>query len=200
MRAILRASPGHRIKIMFPMVASISEVRRVREILEEAKAELREEKIPFDEDLEVGIMVEVPSAALLAEHLAKEVDFFSIGTNDLSQYTVAADRTNARVSSLADAFHPAVLRLIRQVVEAAHASGIWTGVCGEMAGDPLAAPILVGLGVDELSMNPRSIPDVKQAISTFTVQEAQAIAEEVLSLDSPEAVRESVAKMIKVTK
>lgn len=192
LRAILRASPGHNIKIMFPMVASISELRKVREILEETKREMREEKIPFNENIEVGIMVEIPSAALMAEHFANEVDFFSIGTNDLSQYTMAADRTNARVSALADAFNPAVLRLIHQVIEAAHAAGIWVGVCGEIAGNPLAVPLLVGLGVDELSVNPPFIPEIKQIISFLTMEEARAIALEALKLRSPEEVREYV--------
>lgn len=193
LRAILRASPGHQIKVMFPMVASVAEVRAAREILAEAQAELRQASIPFDEGMEVGIMVEVPSAVAVADQLAAEVDFFSIGTNDLSQYTMAADRTNARVAALADAFHPAVLRMVRDTVQAAHAAGIWVGLCGELAGDPLAAPILVGLGLDELSMNPPAIPAVKQAIARFTVAEAEAIAGEVLKLDSAEAVRQYVA-------
>ena len=192
LRAILRASPGHQIKVMFPMVASVAEVRAAREILAEVQAELRKAGVPFDEAMEVGIMVEVPSAVAIADQLAAEVDFFSIGTNDLGQYVMAADRTNAKVAPLADAFHPAVLRMVRQTIQAAHAAGIWVGLCGELAGDPLAAPILLGLGLDEFSMNPPAIPAVKQAIARLTVAEAEAIAEAVLELDSAEAVREYV--------
>jgi len=195
-RAILQASPGHTLKVMLPMVALISEVRAARALLQEAQAELRSAGIPFDEGVELGIMVEVPAAALMADLLAPEVDFFSLGTNDLSQYTMAADRTNARVATMADGFQPAVLRLIQQVAQAAHAAGIWTGVCGELAGDPLAAPILLGLGVDELSMNPPSIPAVKRVISRLTLEEAKAIAQAVLDLEDAESVRAYVRQKL----
>jgi len=193
LRAILRASPGHQIKVMFPMVATVAEVRAAKELLAEVQEELRRERIPFDEEMEVGVMIEVPSAVTMAEELAAEVDFFSIGTNDLSQYALAADRTNLHVASLADAFHPAVLRLVHQTVQAARRANIWVGLCGELAGDPLAAPILVGLGLDELSMNPPAIPAVKQAIAKLTTSEAEAIAREALGLESAEAVRKCVA-------
>ncbi|RMF27993.1 MAG: phosphoenolpyruvate--protein phosphotransferase, partial [Chloroflexi bacterium] len=189
LRAILRTSPGHQIKVMFPMVSTVDEVRAAREILSQAQAELRAEGIPFDEEMEVGMMIEVPAAALQAEQLAREVDFFSIGTNDLSQYTMAADRTNAQVAELADGLQPAVLRLIKAVIDAAHAAGIWVGLCGELAGDPLAAPVLLGLGLDEFSMNPPAIPAVKQAIRQITRAEAQEIARTVLSMASAEEVR-----------
>jgi phosphoenolpyruvate-protein phosphotransferase/dihydroxyacetone kinase phosphotransfer subunit len=195
-RAILRASPGHQIKVMFPMVATVAEVQAVREIIAEAQAELRRADIPFDEGMEVGIMVEVPSAVAIADQLAVEVDFFSIGTNDLSQYTMAADRTNAHVVALADAFQPAVLRMVRQIVQAGHAAGIWVGLCGELAGDPLAAPILVGLGLDEFSMNAPAIPAVKQVITQVTVPEAEAIAAAVLNLDSAIAARRYVEEQL----
>ncbi len=189
LRAILRASPDHQIKVMFPMVSTVEEVRAAREILSQAQDELRQEGIPFDEEMEVGIMIEVPAAALQAEQLAQEVDFFSIGTNDLSQYTMAADRTNAQVAELADGLQPAVLRLIKAVIDAAHAAGIWVGLCGELAGDPLAAPVLLGLGLDEFSMNPPAIPAVKQAIRQITRAEAQEIARAVLGMESAEEVR-----------
>ncbi len=193
LRAILRASYQHPIKVMFPMVASVREIQAAKKILTTAQAELRQAGIPFNEAMEVGIMVEVPAAVAIADRLAEEVDFFSIGTNDLSQYVMAADRTNAKVAILADAFEPAVLRMIQQTLKAAHNAGIWVGVCGELASSPLATPILVGLGVDELSMNPPAVGVVKAAISRLTMREAQAIAEAMLQLDSAEAVRQYAA-------
>ncbi|HAJ61760.1 MAG TPA: phosphoenolpyruvate--protein phosphotransferase, partial [Cyanobacteria bacterium UBA8543] len=189
LRAILRTPHKYQIKVMFPMIASLREIRAAKEMLSTAQAELRSAGIPFDEAMEVGIMVEVPSAVAMADQLATEVDFFSIGTNDLSQYVMAGDRTNPKVATLADAFEPAVLRMIQQTVIAAHNAGIWVGVCGELASSPLATPILVGLGVDELSMNPPAIPAVKAAIARLTMEEAEAIASEVLQLDSAQAVR-----------
>jgi phosphoenolpyruvate-protein phosphotransferase/dihydroxyacetone kinase phosphotransfer subunit len=189
LRAILRASPSHQIKVMFPLIASLAEVCSAKVVLAEAQAELRQAGIPFDEGMEIGIMVEVPSAAIMADQLATEVDFFSIGTNDLCQYTMAADRTNARVADLADAFQPAVLRLIHQVIQTAHAAGIWVGLCGELAGDPLAVPLLLGMGLDEFSMSGPAIPIVKQIITQLTIPEAEAIAADALKLDSAEAVR-----------
>jgi phosphocarrier protein FPr len=182
---------------MFPMVSSVTEVRAAKTIWADAEAQLRRAAIPFDAAIEVGIMIEVPSAAAIADQLAAEVDFFSIGTNDLSQYTMAADRTNARVGALANPFQPAVLRLIRQTIEAAHNAGIWVGLCGEFAGDPRAVPILLGLGLDEFSMSAPAIPAVKQAISRLTVAEAERIAAEALQLDSAEAIREFVEKQLR---
>ncbi len=188
-RAILRASVGHNIKIMLPMVSDIEEVRAAKRIFRQAQEALRARGIPFDEHVELGIMVEVPAAALLSDHMAREVDFFSVGTNDLSQYTLAADRTNARVAHLADGLNPAVLRLIRQAVQAAHAAGIWIGVCGEIAGDEVAAPILVGLGVDELSMNPPAIPRVKEVLRLLTLEEMEQLARQALEAQRAEEVR-----------
>ncbi len=158
------------------MIATVAEVQAAKAILAQAQAELRQASIPFDEAMEVGIMVEVPSAVVIADQLATLVDFFSIGTNDLSQYIMAADRTNPRVAGLADAMHPAVLRMVHQTVQAGHKAGIWVGLCGELAADPLAAPILLGLGLDEFSLNPQAIPALKQAITQLTVAEAEAIA------------------------
>lgn len=192
LRAILRTTHRYQIKVMFPMVASLREIRAAKEILSSTQAELRAAGIPFDEAMEVGIMVEVPSAVAMADQLAAEVDFFSIGTNDLSQYVMAGDRTNPKVATLADAFEPAVLRMIQQTVIAAHNAGIWVGVCGELASSPLATPILVGLAVDELSMNPPAIPAIKAAVARLTMREAEAIAHAVLQLDSAEAVRNYV--------
>ncbi|HIP87092.1 MAG TPA: phosphoenolpyruvate--protein phosphotransferase, partial [Anaerolineales bacterium] len=154
LRAALRAGAVGNLKVMFPMVATLEEVREARAVLEACRAELQAEGYAVAEEMEVGIMVETPAAALMADHLADEVDFFSIGTNDLSQYTMAADRTNAHVAGLASAFHPAVLRLVGEVIQAAHRKGKWVGLCGELAGEPLAIPILLGLGLDEFSMNP----------------------------------------------
>ena len=189
LRAALRAGAGRNLKLMFPMVARVAEVRAARAVLEECRAELLVEGQPVAEEMEIGIMVEIPAAALMADHLAAEVDFFSIGTNDLSQYTLAADRTNASVAPLADAFHPAVLRLVRDVIAAAHAQDKWVGLCGELAGEPLAIPILLGLGLDEFSMNPPAIPLAKQIIRALTLDETQEIAQAALELDDPDAVR-----------
>ncbi len=192
MRAILRASPGHDVRIMLPMVSTLEEVKAAREIFEEVRAALEREGLPLAERVPLGIMVEVPAAAVLADVLAPHVDFFSIGTNDLSQYTMAADRTNARVAPLADGMHPAVLRLIRDAVTAAHEVGIPVGVCGEMAGDPVAALVLVGLGVDDLSMNAPAIPRVKAALGEVTLPELQALAREALAMPDAAAVRRAV--------
>jgi phosphocarrier protein FPr len=192
LKAILRASPGRRIKVMFPMVSTLAEVRTAKKILAATRDELSRAGVPFDKSMEVGMMVEVPAAVVLADQMAAEVDFFSIGTNDLSQYIMAADRTNPRVQALSDAFQPAVLRTIQYIIERAHACGIWVGLCGELAGDLLAVPILLGLGLDEFSMNPPAIPAVKQVISKLTMVQAEAIAAAALKLETAEAVRELV--------
>ncbi len=196
LRAAFRAGVGHNLKIMFPMVATLSCVRKAMVVVNEVKAELKKEGIPFAEDAEIGIMVEIPSAAVVADQLAKEVDFFSIGTNDLSQYTMAADRTNPKVAELSNAFQPAVLRLIKMVIDAAHAEHKWVGMCGELAGEPLAAPILVGLGLDEFSMSPPFIPLVKQIIRNLDTREMTDLAEGSLQLETPEDVQNFVKKQI----
>jgi len=184
LRAILRAAAKHRFRIMFPMIANIDEVRQARRWLESAHEQLVNEKLSHAWPIETGIMVEIPSAALLSRMLAREVDFFSIGTNDLTQYTLAAERGNPFLSDLADAFHPAVLRLIAEVVQAAHAEGKWVGVCGELGGDPLAAPVLIGLGVDELSLNASGIPRTKSIVRIVDLPKARKLAVEVLKTES----------------
>jgi len=196
LRAALRASVGHNLKIMFPMVATTSEVRDARKVLNECVAELNQEGTAFADDIEIGIMVEIPSAALVADQLAKEVDFFSIGTNDLSQYTMAADRTNPKVAPLSNAFFPAVLRLVREVIKAAHKEGKWVGMCGELAGEPLALPILLGLGLDEFSMNPPMIPLAKQILRNLDSKEMERIAEQALELEDPQQIQAFIKKKI----
>lgn len=176
LRAILRASAEGNVKIMYPMISGVAEVKRANELLDSVKTKLRAEGMPFDENMDIGVMIEVPSAALIAEMIAQEVDFFSIGTNDLIQYTMAVDRVNERVANLYEPAHPAILRLLRGVVEAAHNNNIWVGVCGEIAGDPLYAPLLVGMGVDELSVSAGSVPRVKEVIRRIKLSEAQELA------------------------
>src|SRR5450830_1347936 len=189
LRAILRVSAGHNIKIMFPMVADIVELRRALSLLEEAREEVLRRGILTAPKVDVGIMVEIPSAALLAPVFAGEVDFFSIGTNDLTQYTMAAERGNADVAYLQDALNPAVLRLIDRTIRAADEAGKWVGVCGELAGDPVAIPILLGLGVKELSMAPGSIPAAKSLARTLDIAWLRDFARESLELESAAAVR-----------
>jgi phosphoenolpyruvate-protein phosphotransferase len=192
LRALLRASPGHDLHIMFPMITTLDEVRQAKTLLDEARREVQAAGHPIAETIQVGIMVEVPSVAILADLFASEIDFFSIGTNDLTQYTMAAERTNDRVAHLSDACHPAILRQIQPVVTAGHRAGIWIGVCGELAGDPEAVPILLGLEVDELSMAPASIPHIKATIRRWSFQAAQRLASEAINLDSAVAVRRLV--------
>jgi phosphoenolpyruvate-protein phosphotransferase len=192
LRAILRAADGYPCRIMFPMVADVEEVRKARQYVEKAHNELKGENRPHAWPVELGIMVEIPSAALLAPVLANEVDFFSIGTNDLTQYTLAAERGNPALAHLADGLHPSVLRLIGEVVEASHAVGKWTGICGELGGDPEATAILVGLGVDELSLNPAGIPRIKSIVRELTVDKAHALAQQALRCQTSAEVRQLV--------
>ena len=192
LRAILRAGSRSNLYIMFPMIASIHEIREARKVLDQCRTELDRERAEFNQDPKIGIMIEVPSAALCADQLAKTVDFFSIGTNDLTQYTMAADRTNAKVSHLAAAMHPAVLRLIKQVIDQGHAAGIWVGMCGEMSAEPIAIPILLGLGLDEFSMNPTSIPQAKTIIRTWDTRQAALLAEEAIKCETPSDVHSLV--------
>jgi phosphotransferase system enzyme I (PtsI) len=189
LRAILRASAAGAVKIMYPMISTVNEVLQANEILEQAKAELRKEGHPFDEAIEVGIMIEVPSAALTARQIAPHVRFFSIGTNDLIQYSLAADRVNERIAYLYEPTHPAILRLIRSTIEVSREAGLWTGVCGEMAGDPSLVPLLVGLGADELSLSPNRIPAVKSVIRRLEMPRAEALARNALACDSASEIR-----------
>ena len=182
LRAILRAACFGKVKIMYPMISGVEEVRRANEILFEVEEELREEGIPFNEDVEVGTMMEVPSAAVIADFLAKEVDFFSLGTNDLIQYALAVDRVNEKVAYLYQPLHPTILRLIDNIVKCAHRENIWVGACGEMASDPLYVLILLGLGVDEFSVSPTSLLEIKKVIRGVEWEKLQEIASELLKL------------------
>ncbi len=184
LRAILRASEAGNVKIMFPMISGLTELRRAIGVYEECQAELRAEGIPFRET-EVGAMIEIPSAALCADSIAREVDFFSIGTNDLIQYSLAVDRVNERIAHLYEPTHPAVMRLLKMVSDAAHAHNIWVGVCGEMAGDLTMVPLLLGLGMDELSVSASLVPRVKRAVQTLSIPECQQLVEDALSMDTP---------------
>ncbi|MBT9174174.1 MAG: Phosphoenolpyruvate-protein phosphotransferase [Syntrophomonadaceae bacterium] len=197
LRAILRASPFAQIKLMFPMISTIDEVRKAKALVEEVKKELLHQKVPFEKKVEIGIMIEVPSAALAADILAKEVDFFSIGTNDLIQYTFSADRGNQRVSYLYQPFHPATLRLIKMTVEAAHAHGKWVGMCGEMAGEILATPLLVGLGIDELSMTATSLLRVKQVVRKLSLADCQKLVREVFRLTETSQIEARIKDFLK---
>jgi phosphotransferase system enzyme I (PtsI) len=180
LRAILRASAEGNVKMMYPMISDVQEVKRANEMLNVCREELRSEGKPFNEQMEVGLMIEVPGAAMIADVLAEHAAFFSIGTNDLIQYSIAVDRGNERVAHLYAPTHPAILRLIRNVVAAARGRNIWVGVCGEMAGDPVTAPLLLGLGVDELSVSAVSLPAVKYIIRSMAMSEARALAEQAL--------------------
>lgn len=181
LRAILRAAVGHQARIMFPMVSDLDELRRARKIVETVKRDLLVDSVEFAADVPVGIMVETPAAAILVDVLAEASDFFSLGTNDLTQYTMAVDRGNAKVSGLFQPLHPAVLRLIRQTIDAGHAKGKWVGMCGELAGMVKAIPILLGFGLDEFSMNPRAIPEAKNLIAKLTDDKAREIASHAMS-------------------
>jgi len=189
LRAILRASAHGTVKVMFPMVATIEELRRAKLVVASVKRELKRERVEFDENIELGVMVETPSAALLAGRLARECSFLSIGSNDLTQYTLAVDRGNERVAGLYDHFHPAVLELIRMTIAAAHNAGIWVGLCGEFAGDPLGILVLVGLGIDELSVSPALLPEAKKIIRSIDSDTAREIMQAAMKLSTALEVR-----------
>ncbi|MFO7786055.1 MAG: phosphoenolpyruvate--protein phosphotransferase [Thermodesulfobacteriota bacterium] len=192
LRAILRAGAFGNVQLMFPMISGVQEVIDAKAILCDVKEELVREGIPFNPDIRVGIMIEIPSAVTVADILARHVDFFSIGTNDLIQYALAIDRINEHVAYMYQPFHPAILRMIRQVVEAARTAGIEVALCGEMAGDPLCTPILVGLGIHELSMNAGSIPSIKDAVRTLSAAEAQAGMGAMLELNTSQEIRDHI--------
>lgn len=196
LRAILRASSFGKLRIMFPMIISVEEVRMLKAELELLKAQLREEGKTFDETIEVGVMVETPAAATVAHHLAKEVDFFSIGTNDLTQYTLAVDRGNELISHLYNPMAPSVLTLIKQVIDASHAHGKWTGMCGELAGDERATLLLLGMGLDEFSMSSISIPRIKKIIRNANFEDVKALAEEALRQPTADELMGVVNKFI----
>ncbi len=190
LRAILRASAHGRVRLMYPMISCLDELRRANALLSECREELTNEGHAFDLALEIGTMIEIPSAALIADHLAREVNFFSIGTNDLVQYTLAVDRGNERITGLYQPAHPAVIRLIATAADAAHKNGIWIGVCGEMAGEIHLVPLLLGLGIDELSVGTASVPRVKKAVQSLDLQECRQLAEQAQTMANPSDIEQ----------
>jgi phosphotransferase system enzyme I (PtsI) len=196
LRALCRASVYGKLCIMFPMIATISEFKQAKEIFEEEKAKLISEGTKVSDSIEVGMMVEIPAAAALADNFAKYADFFSIGTNDLMQYSMAADRMNSNVSYLYQPLNPAILRLIKMTIDGAHKNGKWVGMCGEMAGDQYAAPLLLGLGLDEFSMSATSILQTRKLIRSLSKLEMTRVAEEALTKDTMEEVEELLKKTL----
>ncbi|HTY58009.1 MAG TPA: phosphoenolpyruvate--protein phosphotransferase [Bacteroidota bacterium] len=197
LRGILRSSTRKNVRIMFPMVSTIREIRRARELVARAKKDLDARGLPYDPGIKVGIMIEVPAAAVLAGELAGEADFLSIGTNDLIQYLLAVDRDNAAVAPLYQQFNPAVVRTIRHIIDAGHRKGVWVGMCGEMAADPLATVLLVGLGIDELSVIPSVLPEIKKIILSIKYKEAKRVADKVLAMSTEVEIREHLSSIIK---
>jgi phosphoenolpyruvate-protein phosphotransferase len=197
LRAILRASAYGKCKIMFPMVATVEEVVKARKILDEVKYELDSKGIKYDKDMEVGVMIEIPSAALMSKEIAKHVDFLSIGTNDLVQYLLAVDRTNELVANLFDEFHPAVIRTIKYVIDAGHEAGISVAMCGEMAGNPLATAMLLGMGLDEFSAVSSVLPVLKKIVRETNYKSARKFARQILKLESSEQIRKELREYLK---
>ncbi len=197
LRAILRASSEGNIKVMFPMISGIEELREAKKILKECKRQLRREDKRFDENISIGTMIEVPSAALTADSLAKESDFFSIGTNDLIQYSLAVDRANEKVAYLYEPAHPAVLKLIKEVIEIAHKNGIWVGMCGEMCGEPLFAFLLLGFGLDEFSMPPPRVPRIKELIRRVSFAEAKLFSQEIFKFSTAKEIEKKAEEELK---
>jgi phosphocarrier protein FPr len=189
LRAILRAGAAQPVELLLPMIASLDELRETKALVGEAEAELEREGLPFRKNIRIGVMIEVPAAVAIADQLAREASFFSIGSNDLIQYVMAADRTNSRVAPMADPFQPAVLRMIRQTIEAGRGAGIDVALCGELAADPVATPLLLGLGLEEFSVSAPLIPELKRAIRLWSAPEAEAVAREALAMDSCQSVR-----------
>ena len=197
LRALLRASTYGKLSIMFPMVATVQEFRDAKALLNEEKEKLIKEGVEVAEDIELGIMVEIPATAALADVFAKEVDFFSIGTNDLIQYTMAADRMSERVSYLYQPYNPSILRLVKQVIDASHQEGKWTGMCGEMAGDATAIPVLLGLGLDEFSMSATSVLKARRQIKGLSQNEMRELANRALDCVSADEVEDLVQSYTK---
>ncbi len=197
LRAILRASRLGNVKIMYPMISSLEELLKANVLLEECKVELRQKGQPFDEEIDVGIMIEVPSAALTAHLLAPHADFFSLGTNDLVQYTLAVDRVNERIAYLYQPTHPAIIRLIKNTIDAGHQHKIWTGICGEMAGNPAMVPLLIGLGVDEFSVSASLVPVVKDVVRKVRLSEAKSLAEAALQKESASEIMELCRELVR---
>jgi len=197
LRAILRASGAGNVKILFPMISGLDEVHECKKAVENAKSELQKEGIKYDLDIEIGVIIEVPSAALLADKIAKEVDFLSIGTNDLVQYLLAVDRGNERIAYLYQHLHPAILRMIKQIIMAGHQEGVWVGMCGEMASDPLSTLILIGMDLDEFSVSPIAVPEIKKIIRSTEYREAARIAKKVLQFDRPSEVERFMTKVVR---
>lgn len=195
--AILKSSAKKNIKILFPMISSVDEIKKAKKILEEAKSDLRKEGEKFDRNIKIGVMIEVPSAYFLADALAKEVDFFSIGTNDLIQYILAVDRGNEKIAKLYQEFHPAVIRAIDKIIRTAHKNKIPVSVCGEMASYKLASIVLIGMGVDELSVTPSEFTEIKNVMRSINYKEAKALVEKILELDTEQEIRDKVTKFYK---
>lgn len=197
LRALLRAGVYGNLKIMFPMISSLKELLAAKAKVEEVKAELKEEGLEYNADIDLGMMIEIPAAVMIADKLASEVDFFSIGTNDLIQYTVAVDRMNERIAEMHTPYHPAVLRLVKKTIEAAHAEDIWVGMCGEAAGEELLLPFLLGAGLDEFSMSAVSILKIKEILTKWTLSEAEKVSKEVLNLGTVAEVKDYLNKIKK---
>ncbi|MCK5706041.1 MAG: phosphoenolpyruvate--protein phosphotransferase [Candidatus Aureabacteria bacterium] len=196
LKAILRASEFGNVKMMYPMISGINEIKQAKVILDEAKEELKKENKHFDENMPVGAMIEIPSAAITADIMAKHVDFFSIGTNDLIQYSLAVDRVNEKIAYLYDPMHPAVLRLVKRVIDAAHDAGITVSMCGEMAGDPASVVFLVAMGIDELSMSPFSIPEIKTLIRNLDFSEMKQVVDRIMKMETPEEISSLANKCV----
>jgi len=195
----LRASLYGNVKILYPMISSVTEIIQANKVLEEAKDELKKEQIPFNKDIEVGAMIETPAAAICIDHILKEVDFVSIGTNDLIQYLLAVDRINENVAHLYQPFHPSVLRTLKSIMQSAESAGKKVSICGELGGDPMATMLLLGLGkIDDLSMEPHSIPKVKKIIRTIRIEEARQLADEVLEMSSPDEITSFITNEMRV--
>jgi phosphotransferase system enzyme I (PtsI) len=197
LRAILRASIQGKLKIMYPMISGIEELRQANKVLNEVKQELKQKRMAFDENMEVGAMIEIPSAAITCDILAKEVDFFSIGTNDLIQYSLAVDRANEKIAYLYEPAHPAVLRLIKNIIDIGHQNNIWVGMCGEMAGEKALILLLLGMGLDEFSTSPVLVPEIKKIIRSVTLEQARSIVHKCLSLSTGKEVASLTKKKLK---